>query len=265
MLNIAIRAARKAGNVVIKAYENPVSIRAELKKENDFVTNIDKSAEAAIIEVIKAAYPDHTVIAEESGLIKNKDEESQWIIDPIDGTTNFIRGFPHFAISIAYRHKGKTELGVVFNPITNELYSAERGKGAQLNGFRLRVNSHLRDLTGALIGMAYPLHVKEHTESYAKTLDALFVKASDFRCSGSAALDLCYVASGRLDLFFEIGLKPWDITAGEVIVRESGGILTDFVGGTNYLVSGNIVAGSPKIVKDFIAISQTTLSESLKC
>lgn len=264
MLNIAIRSARKAGNIAIKAYENPTSIKIDKKSENDFVTNVDRAVETVIVESIRKSYPEHTIIGEECGVLKGADNDHQWVIDPIDGTTNFMKGIPHFAISIAYRYKGKTEIGVVFNPITNELYSAERGKGAQLNGYRLRVNGNLKDLNGALVSIAYPFKQRQYIESYNQVVNKLFDKCLDIRRTGSAALDLCYVSAGRIDLYFEIGLKPWDIAAGELILRESGGIITDFGGSNDYFTSGNVVAGTPKTVKDFISMTLNDWPQQLK-
>ncbi|OCG62041.1 inositol-1-monophosphatase [Gilliamella sp. Fer4-1] len=263
MLNIAIRAARKAGNVAIKAYENPSSIEIEAKGTNDFATNADRAAEALIIETIKKAYPDHTIIAEESGLAKGNNADTQWIIDPIDGTTNFIKNIPHFAVSIAARVKGKTEIAVVYNPMSNELFTAARGKGAQLNGYRIRV-SNAKGLEGSVLATALPFKAKQYSDSYFTVLQKLFVKCGDFRRAGSAALDLAYVAAGRLDGFFEIGLKPWDIAAGELILREAGGVVTDFAGGNNYMVSGNIVAGNPRVVKDLLVSTQNEWPENLR-
>lgn len=264
MLNIAIRAARKAGNVIIKSYENPVSIQIDAKGENDFATNADRAAEALIIETIKKAYPDHTIIAEESGVLKGKDSDVQWIIDPIDGTTNFIKGIPHCSVSIAVRLKGKTEAAVVYNPMANELFTASRGQGAQLNGYRIRVNN-TKELEGSILAIAFPFRNKQHSDCYFNVLQKLFTKCADFRRTGSAALDLSYVAAGRIDGFFEIGLKPWDIAAGELILREAGGIMTDFIGGNNYMASGNIVAGTPKVVKEFLTMTQNEWTDNLKC
>ncbi|MCO6524206.1 MAG: inositol-1-monophosphatase [Candidatus Schmidhempelia sp.] len=263
MLNIAVRAARKAGNLIIRSHENPDSIQINTKSANDFATNIDRAAEALIIETIKRAYPDHTIIGEESGLEKGNDSETQWIIDPIDGTTNFIKGFPHFSISIAVRVKGRTEVGVVYDPMRNELYTASRGQGAQLNGYRIRV-TNAKDLNGSLLATGFPFKAKQFSENYFRVMEKLFIKVADFRRTGSAALDLAYVAAGRVDGFFEIGLKPWDIAAGEIILREAGGVITDFAGGVNYMASGNIIAGNPKIVKDFINTTQNDWIDVLK-
>ncbi|MDG3087226.1 inositol-1-monophosphatase [Vibrio hannami] len=248
MLNIAIRAARKAGNHIAKSLENAEKIQSSQKGTNDFVTNVDKEAEAIIIDTIKSSYPEHSIIAEESGLIEGKDNDAQWIIDPLDGTTNFVKGFPQFSVSIAVRLKGRTEVACVYDPMLNELFTAQRGSGAQLNNARIRVNP-IKDLQGAVLATGFPFKQKQHSESYFKIMSALFVDCADFRRAGSAALDLCYLAAGRVDGYFELGLKPWDMAAGELIAREAGAILTDFSGGTNYMQSGNVVGSSARGVK----------------
>lgn len=251
MLNIAIRAARKAGNHIAKSLENVEKIESTLKGTNDFVTNVDKEAETIIIDTIKNSYPEHCIIAEENGTIDGRDKDVQWIIDPLDGTTNFVKGIPHFAVSIAVRIKGKTEVACVYDPMQNELFTAQRGSGAQLNNARIRVKQ-LKDLQGAVIATGFPFKQKQHSESYFKIMSAMFVEVADFRRAGSAALDLCYVAAGRVDGYFELGLKPWDIAAGELIAREAGAIITDFAGGTEYLKSGNVVASSARGVKSLL-------------
>jgi myo-inositol-1(or 4)-monophosphatase len=251
MLNIAIRAARKAGNHIAKSLENTDKIESVQKGTNDFVTNIDKEAEALIIDTIKNSYPDHSIVAEESGLTEGKDSDVQWIIDPLDGTTNFVRGIPHFSVSIAVRIKGKTEVACVYDPMLNELFTAQRGAGAQLNNARMRVKQ-LKDLQGTVLATGFPFKQKQHSESYFKIMSALFVECSDFRRTGSAALDLCYLAAGRVDGYFELGLKPWDMAAGELIAREAGAIVTDFAGGTDYMKSGNVVASSARGVKSML-------------
>ncbi|KJR29327.1 inositol monophosphatase [Vibrio navarrensis] len=251
MLNIAIRAARKAGNHIAKSLENVEKIESTLKGTNDFVTNVDKEAETIIIDTIKNSYPEHCIIAEENGTIDGRDKDVQWIIDPLDGTTNFVKGIPHFAVSIAVRIKGKTEVACVYDPMQNELFTAQRGSGAQLNNARIRVKQP-KDLQGAVIATGFPFKQKQHSESYFKIMSAMFVEVADFRRAGSAALDLCYVAAGRVDGYFELGLKPWDIAAGELIAREAGAIITDFAGGTEYLKSGNVVASSARGVKSLL-------------
>ncbi|MCE0493186.1 inositol-1-monophosphatase [Vibrio salinus] len=251
MLNIAIRAARKAGNHIAKSLENADKIQSSQKGTNDFVTNVDQEAESMIIEVIKTSYPEHSIIAEESGLLEGKDAEVQWIIDPLDGTTNFVKGLPNFAVSIAVRIKGRTEVACVYDPMLNELFTAQRGSGAQLNNSRIRVNPS-KELTGTVLATGFPFRQKQHSESYLKILTGLFSECADFRRTGSAALDLCYVAAGRVDGYFELGLKPWDIAAGELIAREAGAIVTDFSGGTDYMKSGNIVTSSARVVKSML-------------
>ncbi|EGQ8027846.1 inositol-1-monophosphatase [Vibrio vulnificus] len=251
MLNIAIRAARKAGNHIAKSLENVEKIESTLKGTNDFVTNVDKEAETIIIDTIKSSYPEHCIVAEENGLINGKDKDVQWIIDPLDGTTNFVKGLPHFAVSIAVRIKGKNEVACVYDPMLNELFTAQRGAGAQLNNARIRVKQP-KDLQGAIIATGFPFKQKQHSESYFKIMSAMFVEVADFRRAGSAALDLCYVAAGRVDGYFELGLKPWDIAAGELIAREAGAIITDFAGGTEYIKSGNVVASSARGVKSLL-------------
>jgi myo-inositol-1(or 4)-monophosphatase len=262
MLNIAIRAARKAGNHIAKSHENSDKVETSLKGTNDYVTNVDQEAEALIIDTIKTSYPDHSIIAEESGLNEGKDSDVQWIIDPLDGTTNFVRGIPHFSVSIAVRIKGKTEVACVYDPMLNELFTAQRGSGAQLNNARIRVKQH-KDLDGTILATGFPFKQKQHSESYIKIVGSLFTECADFRRTGSAALDLCYLASNRVDGYFELGLKPWDMAAGELIAREAGAILTDFAGGTNYMKSGNIVGSSAKGVKNILKHIRENANEGM--
>ena len=263
MLTIAVRAARKAGNVIAKHYETPDSVETSQKGSNDFVTNVDKAAEAIIIETIRKSYPQHTIITEESGEHAGEDQDVQWVIDPLDGTTNFVKRLPHFSVSIAVRIKGRTEVAVVYDPMRNELFTATRGQGAQLNGYRLR-GSTARDLDGTIIATGFPFKAKQHAASYMKILGKMFTECADFRRTGSAALDLAYVAAARVDGYFEIGLKPWDFAAGELIAREAGALVCDFTGGHNYLATGNIVAGNPRVVKAMLANMRDELSDALK-
>lgn len=266
MLNIAIRAARKAGNIIAKGYEQaPDEIDVAQKGKNDYVTAIDKAAEAVIIETIRKSYPDHAVIGEESGISEGENSNVHWVIDPLDGTTNFVKRFPHFSVSIAVRENGRTTVGVVYDPIRNELFTAVRGEGAKLNEFRLRINTERRDLNGAILATGFPFKVPKHCRTHLAMLEVLMRKGTaDFRRTGSAALDLAYVAANRVDGFFEIGLKPWDCAAGELIAREAGAIVTNFVGGTDYLKSGNIVVGQARVVKEILNGIQPTLTEDLK-
>ncbi len=263
MLNIAIRAARKAGNHIAKSLEKTDSIEVSSKGLNDLVTNIDKEAEAIIVDSIKSSYPEHCFAGEELGVIEGRDKECQWIIDPLDGTSNFVRGLPHYAVSIALKMRGRIEVACVYDPMRNELFTATRGQGAQLNSQRIRA-SQPRDLTGTTIATGFPYKAPQHTESYMKVLGSVFTDCADIRRTGSAALDLCYVAAGRVDGFFELGLKPWDIAAGDLIAREAGAICTDFTGNTNYLSSGNIVCGNARVVKPLLAKIREHANEGMK-
>lgn len=262
MLNIAVRAARTAGNVIVRAFEQSDKIEIETKGTNDFVTNIDIAAEQAIIETIRKSYPEHSIVGEETGMSEGSDSDYQWIIDPLDGTTNFVKGIPHFAVSIALKVKGKLDQAVIYDPIRGELFTASRGKGAQLNGFRIRVKQN-KELTGAILATGFPFKKKQHMNAYMNMFQALFNKTSDMRRAGSAALDLAYVAAGRVDGFFEIGLKPWDTAAGELLVIEAGGLVTDFTGGHNHSKSGNIVASSSRLLKEILKDIRPHLGDAL--
>lgn len=263
MLNIAIRAARKAGNVIIKGYERRDDIQAVSKSQNDYVTNIDKAAEAAIVEVIQKSYPTHTIISEEIGAIKGENSDIQWVIDPLDGTTNFVKGFPHFSVSIAIRVKGRTEVGVVYDPIRNELFTAVRGEGAKMNELRLRIENK-RELQGTVLATGFPFKQARLMPMQLTLMSELSREVADFRRTGSAALDLCYVAANRVDGYFEMGLGAWDCAAGDLIVREAGGLVCDFSAGHNYLISGNIVAASARVMKDLLTKIQPCLTDDLK-
>ncbi|WP_299496945.1 inositol-1-monophosphatase [uncultured Shewanella sp.] len=263
MQTIAVRAARAAGQTIVRAFAELDRIEVSSKGINDYVTNVDKEAESTIVYQIRKAYPDHTIIGEEKGENRVGNSDYVWIIDPLDGTNNFVRGIPHFAVSIAMQFKGKTEVAVVYDPIRDELFSAVRGKGAKLNDFRIRVNKST-DFNNAIIGTGFPFKAKQHTETYMNMFSEVFSQCADLRRAGSAALDLAYLGAGRLDGFFEIGLKPWDIAAGDLIVREAGGTVTDLTGNHNYLSSGNIIAGSPKATTTMVKSFRPLLNEALK-
>lgn len=250
MLNIAVRAARVAGNIIARGFENLDDLNTQAKGDNDFVTRIDKEAEQAIIEKIKQSYPTHSFVGEEGGIVEG-DDEFKWIIDPLDGTTNFIKGIPHFAVSIALMHKGKLDQAVVFDPIRGELFTASKGSGAQLNGFRIRAGN-AKDLSNTILATALPFKNKENTAEYLSSFAEIFAKCGDVRRCGSAALDMAYVAAGRYDGYWEKGVKPWDIAAGELLVRESGGLVTSFSGGHDPMQTGEMVAGSPKVVQALV-------------
>jgi myo-inositol-1(or 4)-monophosphatase len=245
MVNIAVRAARRAGELMIRQLNQLESLRIAEKAPNAWVTQVDEAAEAAIIEIIRDHYPDHAILAEESGA--SGDHEYQWIIDPLDGTTNYVHGFPVFSVSIAVAHRGEIEHGVVYDPLRQEIFSASRGQGAQLDGRRIRVSKRTT-LQQSLIATGIPYRANvEHLDRYLEMLRAVILESVGVRRPGSAALDLCYVAAGRVDAFWELGLKKWDIAAGSLIIREAGGRISDFRGTDAYLDSGNVVAGSPKV------------------
>lgn len=250
MLNIAVRAARVAGNIISRAYENRADLATEAKGDNDFVTQVDRDAEQAIIDKIKQSYPDHCFVGEEGGIVEG-DETFKWVIDPLDGTTNFIKGIPHFAVSIALLYKGKLDQAVVFDPMRGELFTASKGAGAQLNGYRIRC-SKSRDLSGTVLATAFPFKKKEALSGYMNSFNTIFSQCGDIRRSGSAALDMAYVAAGRLDGYWEKGIKPWDIAAGTLLVQEAGGLVTDFDGGHEPMRSGAVVCGNPKVVQGLV-------------
>ncbi len=230
---------------MVRQWNQLESLRVIEKSHNDFVTQVDQAAEAAIIEVIRDHYPDHAILAEESG--STGEHEFEWIIDPLDGTTNYVHGFPVFSVSIAVARRGEVEHGVVYDPLRQEIFSASRGEGAQLDGRRIRVSKRTT-LQQSLIATGFPYRSNlEHIERYLNMLRPVMIECSGVRRPGSAALDLCYVAAGRVEAFFEIGLSKWDIAAGSLILREAGGRISNFRGGDGYLESGNVVAGNPKI------------------
>jgi len=253
MVNIAIRAARNAGNVIRRSSDRIDTLSITEKSKNDFVSEVDQQAEQEIIRAIRKAYPDHAIIAEESGASgQNAGNDYQWIIDPLDGTTNFLRGFPQYSVSIAMKYRGKLEHAVVFDPLRDEIFSATRGQGAQLNDRKIRVTNR-KTLSGALLGTGIPFREDQDLNAYLPTLKTLIQGTAGVRRAGSAALDLAYVASGRLDGFWEYGLREWDMAAGCLLIQEAGGILSDTDGSENYLSSGNIVTGNVKIHQEMLA------------
>lgn len=263
MLNIAVRAARNAGKIIARAYEQLDIVQAELKGTNDFVTNVDKEAEQAIISTIQSSFPDHSFVAEESGVTEGSDSRHQWIIDPLDGTTNFVKGIPHFAVSIALKVDGKLEQAVILDPIRGELFTASKGAGAQLDGRRIRV-SKAKELSGTILATGFPFKQKHQLDAYLAIFSELFPQVSDMRRAGSAALDLAYVAAGRMEGFWEMGLKPWDTAAGQLIAREAGAVVADFEGGDKYDKSGNIVVATPKVLGAILKAIRPHLNDGLK-
>jgi myo-inositol-1(or 4)-monophosphatase len=260
MLTIALRAGRKAAELIERAFERVDLIPVEAKSRNDYVTEVDKAAEKEIIYHLRKAYPDHSFRGEEGGFQQGKNSDYEWIIDPLDGTTNFIHGLPHFSISIACKYKGQLEHAVVIDPIKREEFTASRGRGAMLNDRRIRVSPR-RGFEGALIGTGIPFsgYALEHIGPYLETVKEIAGETSGIRRCGSAALDLAYVAAGRFDAFWEMNLNQWDIAAGILLVTEAGGLVSDFNGGADYLESGHIVCGSPKVFKPVLQIVQKNL------
>jgi myo-inositol-1(or 4)-monophosphatase len=254
MLNTAVKAARRAAAIINRASFDIDRIKVTEKQHNDFVTEVDQAAEQAIIEVLKTAYPDHAILAEESGASANlQDQEYVWIIDPLDGTTNFIHGFPQYCVSIALQHRGQITQGVVYDPTRNELFTATKGAGAYLNEKRIRVAKRDK-MADALIGTGFPFRTAEGIDNYLGMFRVMTEKCAGLRRPGAAALDLAYVAAGRLDGFFEKGLKPWDIAAGALMITEAGGIVGDFTGESDYLYKGDAIAASPKIFAQMVSL-----------
>ena len=255
LLNIAISAARRASSIIFRNMNRLDSINVSSKGRNDFVSEVDRQAESEIIACIRKSYPDHAFLAEESG--RQGDSEYLWIIDPLDGTTNYLHGFPVFSVSIAVARGDNLEHAVIYDPLRQELFTASRGSGAQLEGRRIRVSDQ-RGLDGSLIGTGFPFRGDmQEVDRYMPVLRAVIGEAAGVRRPGSAALDLAYVAAGRLDGFWESGLKPWDIAAGCLLIQEAGGIVTDFEGGDGYSKSGEIVTGTPKVYAELREIINT--------
>jgi myo-inositol-1(or 4)-monophosphatase len=255
MASIALRAARRAGELIVRASDDLERVNVRNKNPNDFVSEVDVQAEQEIIRQLRRAYPEHAFLGEESGRDGPEDADYLWIIDPLDGTTNFLRGIPHYGVSIACLHKGRAEHAVVLDPVRREEFVASRGRGAQLNGRRMRV-SPLPGLEGALLGTGIPFHghEDERLPAYADKLATLAGQCAGIRRAGAASLDLAYVAAGRLDAFWEYGLSTWDMAAGALLIREAGGLVADIDGSDGYLASGNIVCGNPRCFK---AVLQT--------
>ncbi len=261
MLSTAVKAARRAGAIINRAALDIDQITIETKQHNDFVSEVDRMAEKTIIDTLLEAYPDHAILAEESG--RRGESDYIWIIDPLDGTTNFLHGFPQYSVSIALSYKGVLDQAVIFDPTRNDLFIASRGKGAFLNDRRLRVSKRIK-LAEALIGTGFPFRDFQHLDAYLAMFRDMLQKTAGIRRPGSAALDLAWVAAGRLDGFWEIGLSKWDIAAGCLLVQEAGGLVGDFSGEDSYIDTGNIVAGSPKIFAQLLQILSPHLTDTLK-
>lgn len=258
ILNTAFKAARKAGDMMIRASNNLSAIKVDSKAFNDFVSDIDRMSESILIEALKEAYPQHKITTEESGSHGKARAEYEWIIDPLDGTTNYLHGHPQFAISMALLHKGVLQEALVYAPERNDLYLASRGKGALLNDRRIRVSNRI-ELNQCLIGTGFPVVVQSMMDTYLAILKDFLSKTAGARREGAASLDLCALATGRFDGFFEFNLKPWDIAAGALIAKEAGAIVTDMQGEQNWLESGDIVAANPKVLAQMLQIIGTHL------
>lgn len=255
MLTVALNAARQAGEILIHQFERVDLLKIEEKGRNDFVSEVDRAAEKEVIYHLKKAYPDHTFIGEESGQSGASESDYEWIIDPLDGTTNFLHGIPHFAVSIACRKKGQLEHAVVLDPIKREEFTASRGRGAHLNERRIRVTNR-PNLDGALIGTGVPFNgfALDHIDEFAECMKEVASQTAGIRRPGSAALDLAYVAAGRFDGFWEMNLKEWDMAGGALLVKEAGGMISDFKGGNTYMSNGHVVCATPKVFKPLLQI-----------
>jgi myo-inositol-1(or 4)-monophosphatase len=245
LLNVAVMAVRRAGNTLMRYAVNRGKLTVEQKGRNDYVSEADREAERAAVETIVKHYPDHAILAEESGA--SGESDTVWIIDPLDGTTNFLHGFPIFAVSIGVQVKGRMEHGAVYDPVRQELFTASRGSGAQLDGRRIRVSGQTH-VERSLVGTGFPYRQEEwQLRPYLDLLGKIIRNTSGVRRPGAAALDLCYVAAGRLDAFWETGLKPWDLAAGSLLIREAGGIISGLDGSEGFMESGHILTGTPKV------------------
>lgn len=249
MLNIAIKASRSASKIINQYLDHMDALDISEKSNNDVVTQVDKLCEQEIISHIHKAYPNHGILAEESGTTKGDDYT--WIIDPLDGTRNFVHGFPQFCISIAVKHKDELEVAAIYDPVRQELFTATRGAGAQLNSRRIRVSKR-KKLDECLIGTGFPFRDSQHFKPYMNSFERIFPQTAGVRRAGAAALDLAYVASGRLDGFWEASLKPWDMAAGVLIIKEAGGIVTDYQGNEDFMENGTVIAGNPRIQRKLL-------------
>jgi len=261
MLNTAIKAARRAGGIINRAAQNLDMVVVARKSQADYVSEADRAAENAIIDVLLGAYPSHSILAEESGAQGASDY--QWIIDPLDGTTNFLHGLPQYAVSIALAHKGAITQAVIYDPNRNDLFTASKGRGAYVNDRRLRVSKRIR-LEDALIGTGFPFRQLANLEEYIGMFRDLVKQTAGVRRPGSASLDLAYVAAGWYDGFWELGLSKWDIAAGSLLITEAGGLVGDLRGESTWLDTGNIVAGSPKIFAQMLQVIAPHLKGGLK-
>ncbi|GBG14133.1 myo-inositol-1(or 4)-monophosphatase [Novimethylophilus kurashikiensis] len=262
MLNTAVKAARRAGSIITRASQNIDALTVRNKRHNDYVSEVDHAAEQAIVETLLEAYPNHAILGEEGGK-QGGDADYLWIIDPLDGTTNFLHGFPQYCISIALQHRGVLEQAVVYDPNRNDLFTATKGRGAFLNDRRIRVSKRTK-LQESLIGTGLPFRDFTHVDTYLGMFKDMMQKTSGIRRPGSAALDLAYVACGWYDGFWEIGLSKWDVAAGGLLVLEAGGLVGDFEGNESWMATGNIAAGNPKVFGQMLQVLAPHLTPELK-
>lgn len=263
MLNIAVRAARAAGDIIVRAMDRTDLLTVTLKSRNDFVSDVDRQAEHEIVTILQKAYPDHAILGEEHGEQGASRSDYVWVIDPLDGTTNFLHGFPQFAVSIGLFYRGRVERGVIYDPLRQELFTAARGAGATLNNRRLRVTKQ-KGLSGALLGTGIPFKDQSYIDPYLGMLKSLLKDAAGIRRAGSAALDLAYVAAGRFDGFWEIGLQKWDMAAGVLLVQEAGGLVSDLEGGDKHFETGGIVTANPRLHTAMLELIKPHLDETLR-
>ncbi len=261
MLNIAVKAARRAGTIINRATRNLDIIAVKEKAAKDFVSEVDREAEQAIIRTLREAYPDHSILAEESGA--SGDSDQQWIIDPLDGTTNFLHGFPQYAVSIALSQRDVVTQAVIYDPARNDLFTATRGRGAYLNDQRMRVSKRAH-LAPSLLCTGFPFRQFENVDTHLAILRDMMRDAAAVRRTGSSVLDLAYVAAGRFDGLWEFGLSPWDMAAGALMITEAGGLVSDFAGEGRYLETGNIVAGTPKVFVELLQAITPRLTPALR-
>lgn len=258
LLNIAVSAARQAGEIIIRHMELVDRLKITAKNGHEYFSEVDVKAEQCIINAIHKAYPDHSILAEESGA-REGNSDYVWIIDPLDGTSNYLHGFPFFSVSIALKIKNRIEHGVVYDPLRHECFAASKGRGARMNDKRIRVSKQTQ-LSAALLGTGFSFRNLALVQKYVPTFEALMATCAGVRRTGSAALDLAYVASGRLDGFWEFGLRPWDVAAGSLLIREAGGLISDLQGSEDFLKNGDIVAGTPKVFKSLLQTISPALS-----
>ncbi|CAC9435102.1 inositol monophosphatase family protein [bacterium endosymbiont of Bathymodiolus sp. 5 South] len=261
-LNIAIKAARKAGDIILRYHNQIDLLTIENKAANDFVSEVDKAAEDAIIDELKYAFPDHCILGEENGEILGN-SRFQWIVDPLDGTTNYLHGFPQYCVSIALYEDKEATHAVVYDPFKEEMFTASKGQGAYLNEQRIRT-THTRGFENTLIGTGFPFKAPRHLDAYLDMFKAIHPQVAGIRRAGSAALDLAYLAAGRLDGFWEIELSIWDIAAGALLVKEAGGFIGDFSGRDKFLETGNVVAGNEKVFKEILKTIHPHLTSDLQ-